>query len=85
MEVFWKKLPWKDRGRLFSSKVILCLMLGIDIFSSTHMTSSCFLALLVLCPLPQVLPIFLLPFYQSLIIARSSVLCEVSCNNYNSH
>lgn len=65
MEIFQKKLPWKDKRRLFSSKGILCLMSGIDFSPSTQVTNCCFLALLVLYPLPQLLPIFVLPFYQS--------------------
>ena len=65
MESFWKKLPWKDRRRQFCSKGIPCLMLGIDFFPSTQVTSCCFLALLVLHPQAQLLPIFVLPFYQS--------------------
>ena len=87
MESFWKKLPWKDGRRQFCSKGILCLMSGIDFFPSTQVTSCCFLALLVLHPQAQLLPPYLcftvLPKPDS--IARSPVLCEVSCNKDDSH
>ena len=78
MEVFRKKLPLKDWGRMWPSKGIPCSVLGISVFiSSLHVPipaswSRWYSALFYILPEPGS-------------AAGSSVLCEVFYNNYNPH